>query len=73
MYTFCKNCQGEHHHEVLEQVMTKNSLYIEARCHNCFAVTTTRHKTELLYEKTLVQTKLLLDDVNEHFEPHEHH
>ncbi|MGI9118431.1 MAG: hypothetical protein ACR2IQ_02690 [Minisyncoccia bacterium] len=71
MYTFCQNCQGEHHHEVLEQIHAKGVMLIEARCNNCFAVTTTRYKTELLYRKVLTQTQLLLDE--EHHEPNEHH
>lgn len=72
MYTFCKNCQGDHHHEVLEQIHAKHVMFIEARCNNCSAVTTTRYKTEILYEKVLVQSRLLLDDVQEHHEPNEH-
>lgn len=70
MYTFCKACQGEHHHEILEQIHAKHVMFIEARCNGCMAVTTSRFKTELLYEKVLTQTKLLLDQ--EHHEPNEH-
>ena len=72
LFQNCKNCNGEHYHEVLEHIVTKGTIYIESRCTSCSAVTSTRYKTEILYEKVLLQSRLLLDDVQEHFEPNEH-
>ena len=71
IFQLCKNCGGEHYHEVIEQIYAKYVMFIESRCKNCSAVTTSRFKTELLYEKVLTQTKLLLDQ--EHHEPNEAH
>jgi len=62
LFTNCKHCKGEHYHEILEEIITENNILIEARCKNCFAVTTTRYKTEILYGKTLLQSQYLFEN-----------
>ncbi len=51
MNTTCKNCNNECYHEILEEIICRNYIIVDARCTNCFAVTTTKFKTEIEYQK----------------------